>query len=155
MLFELSFKCDSCDYYYCIKYVVICHERPLVLKGRFYRHGLFLIDVCTTCYERPPVLRDRFCCAEEVVSQDWFFCTYIYGILSELNVLLMIVIIRYLFKVVTCITNGVVLLCVSVRTEEEGGGRSPARRSRVGGARRQTEEDPRTTFGRGQRRLGR
>ena len=36
------------------------HERPLVLNDRFHRHGLFLIDVCTTCYERPPVLRDAF-----------------------------------------------------------------------------------------------
>ena len=28
----------------------LCHERPLVLNDRFHRHGLFLIDVCTTCY---------------------------------------------------------------------------------------------------------
>ena len=31
-------------------------------------------DFCTTCYERPPVLRDCFCCAEEVVAQDRFYC---------------------------------------------------------------------------------
>ena len=42
----------------------LCHERPLVLNDRFHRHGLFLIDVCTTCYERPPDLRDCFWWAE-------------------------------------------------------------------------------------------
>ena len=29
----------------------LCNERPLVLNGRFLRHGLFLIEV----------IRDRFC----------------------------------------------------------------------------------------------
>ena len=38
----------------------LCHERPLVLNDRFHRHGLFLIDVCTTCYKRPPVLETAF-----------------------------------------------------------------------------------------------
>ena len=53
----------------------------------FHRHGLFLIDVCTTCFERLPVLRDRFCLAEGVVAQDMFYCivsilTLMYFLLS-------------------------------------------------------------------------
>ena len=101
--------------------MVICHERPFVLKDRFHRHELFLIDVArTTCYVRPPDLRDRFCWAEEVVSQYRLFCTYtLYGILSELNVLKS----NYpLPRVVNCVRNGVALSCVScpVQTEEEG-----------------------------------
>ena len=34
----------------------LCHKRLLILKDYFHRHGLFLIDICTTCYERPLLL---------------------------------------------------------------------------------------------------
>ena len=48
----------------------VCHQWPLVLNDRFHRHVCIIII---------PVMRDhlswdRFCWAEEVVSQQWFYC---------------------------------------------------------------------------------
>ena len=71
MIWQFPGKYAEKRYNLCTVEPVLCDHN--VLNNRFDKHGLFLIDVCTTCYERPPVLRDRICWAEGVVAQYRFY----------------------------------------------------------------------------------
>ena len=45
---------------------------------RVHIHSYAGMILCGTCYKRPPVLSDHFCCAEEAVAIDRFYCTTAY-----------------------------------------------------------------------------